>query len=76
MPVTIDVTIPDIEMSVTDDTVLLSCDRVVPLALGGEYPRYTVTAFSGQLKGEELSFSLNIGDYPTSFRGILKKGAE
>ena len=70
MPVTIDVTIPNVRLNVTEDAILLQCDRAVPLAMGGEYPRYTVTALSGSLKGDALEFSLNFGDYPTSFRGV------
>ena len=46
-----------------------SCDNVVPLALGGEYPKYNVTALSGTLEGGNLSFGLNFGAYPTRFNG-------
>lgn len=71
MPVTIDITIPGITLSSTDDKVTLSGDSIVPRALGGSpYPRYTVTGLNGELKGNDLSFSLKFGDYPTSFRGI------
>ena len=72
MPVTIDVTIPGIELQSSIGKITLSCERTIPLALGGEYPRYTVTGLKGEIVGEELSFSLNFGDYPTSFKG--KKG--
>lgn len=76
MPVTIDVTIPNVRLNVTEDAIILQCDQVVPLAMGGEYPRYTVTALTGSQKGNELEFSLNFGDYPTSFRGVQAKGNE
>ncbi|MBQ9660657.1 MAG: hypothetical protein IJV37_05255 [Bacteroidales bacterium] len=69
MPVTIDVTIPGITLLGTAEKILLSCARVVPLAMGGEYPRYTVTDLSGEIAGDELVFSLKFGDYPTSFAG-------
>ena len=72
MPVTIDVTIPDIDVSVTGNVMSLSKDTVVPLAMGGEYPRYTVTGLNGKIEGEELVFSLKFGDYPTSFTGKRK----
>lgn len=74
MPVTIDVTIPNVELNVTEDAILLQCDQVVPLAMGGEFPRYTVTALTGSLQGDALEFSLNFGDCPTSFRGVQTKG--
>lgn len=69
MPVTIDVTIPNIEMSLTKSGAVLACENVIPLALGGEYPRYKVTNFSGILIGDKLNFNLNFGDTPTSFIG-------
>lgn len=69
MPVTIDVTIPNIDLTVTKDAILLSCDEVIPLAMGGEYPRYTVTGLTGTQKDDALEFSLHFGDYPTSFKG-------
>ena len=72
MPVTIDVTIPDVALAATTEQITLSCDEVIPLALGGEYPRYIVTGLTGQIVGEELSFSLKFGDSPTSFRGTLQ----
>lgn len=71
MPVTIDVTIPGITLQSTNEKITLSCERVIPLAMGGEFPRYTVSNLMGEISGKELTFSLNFGDYPTSFRGTL-----
>lgn len=71
MPVTIDVTIPGISLQTGTEKITLSCERCIPLAMGGEYPKYTVTDLKGEIVGEELSFSLNFGDYPTSFKGHL-----
>ena len=69
MPVTIDVTIPNVAVQSTTEKILLSCERTIPLAMGGEYPRYTVTDLKGKIVGKEMSFSLNFGDSPTSFQG-------
>ena len=69
MPVTIDVSIPGI--SVQGDA--FSCDNVIPWALGGEYPKYTVHDLEGTVAGETLSFSLLFGDYPTRFTGRLER---
>jgi len=76
MPVTIDVTIPSIELTQSGSGFSLKADNVVPLALGGEYEKYRVTALNGSVSGEKLSFSLNFGDYPTSFSGILTQNPE
>lgn len=73
MPVTIDVTIPGITLQSTSEGIILSCEEVIPLAMGGEYPRYTVTDLKGKVAGKELTFSLNFGDYPTSFKGQVRE---
>ena len=69
MPVTIDVTVPGINLQSTPDKIILTCEETIPLALGGEYPKYTVTNLQGEIVGNQLSFSLSFGDYPTSFTG-------
>ena len=73
MPVTIDVTIPDIVLQSTSEKISLSCEKTIPLAMGGEYPRYTVTDLKGEIVGKELTFSLKFGDYPTSFKGQINQ---
>ena len=52
MPVTIDVTIPNVAVQSTTEKILLSCERTIPLAMGGEYPRYTVTDLKGEIVGQ------------------------
>lgn len=72
MPVTLDVTVPGINVTKTEKGAILSCARVVPLAMGGEYPAYTVTGFEGEIVDNEITFSLNFGNTPTSYRGLKK----
>ena len=73
MPVRVDVTIPDITIDTSGDRITFSCDEVIPLALGGEYPKYIVTDLAGEVVGNELEFSLKFGEYPTSFTGRLNQ---
>lgn len=72
MPVKIDITIPDVELTLSEDGILLACNDVVPLALNGEFPQYTVTNLTGIMKVSTLDFSLNFGNFPTSFSGTIK----
>ena len=71
MPVKIDITIPNVELTRTEDELLLACESVVPLAMNGEFPQYTVTNLTGKLTSTTLDFSLNFGSFPTSFSGTL-----
>ena len=69
MPVSLDVTIPGIVVKKTEKGAILSCDSIVPLAMGGEYPNYKVKGFEGEIINDELTFSLNFGSTPTSYHG-------
>ncbi|MBR1869603.1 MAG: hypothetical protein IJ799_06030 [Bacteroidales bacterium] len=69
----LDVTVPEILVEASSGTeAVLTCSRVIPLALGGEFPQYEVTDFEGKVSAESLSFSLNFGSTPTSFAGTAK----
>ena len=69
MPLSLDVTVPGLVVRKTEKGAVLNCDSVVPLALGGEYPNYTVKGFEGEIIDDELTFSLNFGSTPTSYQG-------
>lgn len=66
-----DITIPGIQVS--QNGRVLTCEETIPLALGGEFPRFKVTGFTGTRTEEELSFSLVFGNTPTSYKGVFVK---
>lgn len=70
MPVTIDVTIPAVPVDRRANEIVFSGENIVPMAMGGEVPRYLVTALSGTIEKNSISFSLNFGDFPTRYSGI------
>ena len=76
MLVQVDVTIPSVNMVCGTDKITLSCDNVVPLALGGEFTNYTVTDFQGEIKGGNFSFSTKFGSTPTTYSGTLEQLSE
>ena len=74
MPITLDVTIPDVAYTEKNGTVVFSGDGIVPLSGGTvPFPKYTVTALSGTLTATGLFLGLNFGDYPVTYTGALKK---
>ena len=73
MPMTLDITIPDVNITAEGQDIKLECAEVVPIAMGGPFPNYTVTNLTGKISGGELTFSLNFGATPTSFSGSIKK---
>ena len=70
MPVSLDVTVPDVKYSrAADGSLLLSSDGIVPITMMQPYPKYTVTGLSGKMSDKTLSISLNFGEFPTSYSG-------
>ncbi len=70
MPVSLDVTIPDVKYSrEADGSLLLSGDGIVPITMMQPYPKYTVTGLNGKMSDKALSISLNFGEFPTSYSG-------
>ena len=74
MPISLDVTVPDVSYSEKDGTVTFSGDGIVPLSGGTvPFPKYTVTALSGTMTATGISLHLNFGDYPVAYTGVPKK---
>ena len=73
MPVKIDMTIPHIEYTANGVNYTLSGNNIVPLAMGGEFPKYTITNLSGTIVDGALSVSMNCGGFPTKFSGSASK---
>jgi hypothetical protein len=69
MPVTLDITIPGVTLTAKNNGFELSGDGLVPLAMGGEFPQYTVSGLYGLVAGDKISFLLKFGDYPTKYTG-------
>lgn len=70
MPVSLDVTVPDVKYSrEADGSLLLSGDGIVPITMMQPYPKYTVTGLSGKMSAKALSVSLNFGEFSTSYSG-------
>ncbi|MCI1784625.1 MAG: calycin-like domain-containing protein [Bacteroidales bacterium] len=74
MPVSVDITIPAIEYTTSDDgTITFSGDNIIPTAMGGAYPAYTVTDLTGTIKDGKINMSLKFGSFPTSYSGEEQK---
>ena len=74
MPLSLDVTVPDVGYSEKDSEVTFSGDRIVPLSGGTvPFPKYTVTALSGTLTATSITLRLNFGDYPVIYTGVPKQ---
>lgn len=71
MPLTLDITLNDVAYEVGDDGFVVSCDTLVPYAMGGPFPTYLVTNLQGLVKDNELTLSMKCGRYPLTYSGRL-----
>ena len=69
MPVKLDMTIPGAECKSVGERIELSGEQIIPLAMGGEFPRYTITALRGTLTDSELQLSMTCGEFPLTYSG-------
>ena len=72
MPVSLDMSINGIEIVTNEDRFLLSGDNIIPTAMGGPFPRYTITAIEGELTSQDIAFSMICGEFPLTFSGTVK----
>ena len=74
MPLTLDMTVSGINYTSSGTKTLISGDQIVPTAMGGEFPAYTITGMSGEITNEgNIRFSMKCGTFPLSFEGTARK---
>ena len=71
MPVSIDMVVPNV-LYEGDDELTISGENIVPLAMGGEFPQYTITNLHGTISKSDISLSMNCGSNPFEFSGTSK----
>ncbi len=71
-----DIIIPNVTLTKNGGVDAITSASSVPLAMGAEFPGYTVTEFAGQIEGDSIRFSLKFGKTPTSFSGKRIQVAE
>lgn len=76
MPVKVNMTIPDIRITTTQQRTLLGCTNIVPVSDGKKYPDYVVRAFKGALTQSVFSFSCTMGDSKVTYSGVINRRAE
>lgn len=69
MPVRLDMTVEGVKYVQEGETLKLSGNGLVPQAMGGPFPAFTITDLEGTLTLSSLDFSMRCGQYPTFFLG-------
>lgn len=72
MPVKLDMTIPGITTVENAEGIDIAGDNIVPQAMGGDFPKYTIKQMKGKVTATNISFAMICGTFPLSFTGTLK----
>ena len=72
MPVSLDMGINGIDIVAKEGMFLLSGNNIIPTAMGGQFPQYTITAMEGELTSQDIAFSMICGEFPLTFSGTVK----
>lgn len=64
-----DITIPGVIMEKAATGYSLSGNGIVPTAMGGEFPAFTINGLTGQITDLALSFDMLCGTYRVAFSG-------
>ena len=72
MPMTLDMTINKVSKTKSSKGYALSGDNIIPLAMSGEFPQYTITNLSGEVTDKTLTLEMICGNYPLTFSGNVK----
>ena len=71
MPVKLDMKIQNVLYTSTSEKITLSGNNIIPIAMGGEFPAYTITNLTGEIKDGTLNLSMMCGSYPLTYIGSL-----
>ncbi|AGY54206.1 hypothetical protein BRDCF_p1579 [Bacteroidales bacterium CF] len=71
MPVKLDMKIQNVAYTSTSEKITISGNNIVPIAMGGEFPAYTITNLTGEIQNGVLSLSMMCGSYPLTYNGTL-----
>ncbi len=71
MPVKLDMKIQNVVYTSTSEKITLSGNNIIPIAMGGEFPAYTITNLTGEIKNGTLNLSMMCGSYPLTYSGTL-----
>ena len=69
MPLQIDMVVEGADYEETADGYTISGENIVPLAMGGPFPQFTITNLEGSIKGNEMTLSFMCGEYPVVYNG-------
>lgn len=69
MPLNLDMTIAGVTFRARISKIEISGDNIIPTAMGGPFPAYTITNMTGTVSASSIDFSMICGNFPLTFQG-------
>ena len=69
MPIRLDMTVKGIDFTIAGSGITIVGNNIVPEAMGGPFPAYTIINLSGKVTDSDFSFSMKCGEFPVTFTG-------
>lgn len=69
MPVTVDFDLPGVNYQTKENSYVITDNNIIPTMKGDPVKKYIATDINGTANKDALSFSLNLGEYPTRYEG-------
>jgi len=73
MPVKLNMTIKNIELTKTNDGYTISGDNIIPTSGEIPYNQYVITNLAGTMSSKKLEFTMKCGNFPVSYSGNFSK---
>lgn len=65
----LDMTVKGIDFTIAGSGITIVGNNIVPEAMGGPFPMWTITNLSGKVTDSDFSFSMKCGEFPVTFTG-------
>ena len=69
----INMEIPRVVISGDESNMTLSGDNIVPIAMGGEFKKFTITDLEGHVTQDVFNMSFTCGEYPVTYSGNIEE---
>ena len=72
MPVRLDMVLNGVGYSASTSEIRISGNKIIPVAMGGEFDEYIINGLVGRISPSEIMFSMTCGDFPVSYVGKIQ----
>lgn len=70
MPIKLDMVVEGVDYETYDtDCYTISCDSIVPYAMGSPFEKFTITNLTGEITNDTMTLNFMCGEYPVTYDG-------